>query len=287
MSETLAGLVQASGEVANLKLWLKSSAYTRRLLLGGAGDPWESASQYLAYFSQAHGLLKPDVAVIEVGELFDSLLQRQPALKVEMSAKRKVAYPLRKLLEQQSARELLAEVISAVVSHLRGQAPVVLAMPSPRDWLQQANHAAGRENVELDEGSIEDSAMYVADLLRSVSSSAVSGVLLEEAQLSPATGAINVELYRPLINVAKHYRWPLVLRLGTDLLLDGPALADFDIFIGRMNFPAAGRAHGLDLSDLEWTTPLPALQSAQFYFLQIAADALPEAVLDHLANLKA
>ena len=60
-------LPDAAGK-GSIRVWLKSSAYTRRLLLGAAGDPWISGAHYLAYFSQAHGLLKPDVAVLEVGE---------------------------------------------------------------------------------------------------------------------------------------------------------------------------------------------------------------------------
>ncbi|MBL8437638.1 MAG: hypothetical protein JNM61_05505 [Zoogloeaceae bacterium] len=51
---------------------MKSAAYTPRLLLRDGGDPWQGAAQYLADFSQAHWLLRPDVAVVEVGGLFDS-----------------------------------------------------------------------------------------------------------------------------------------------------------------------------------------------------------------------
>lgn len=287
MSESLAELLPAAGGPVNLQLWLKSSAYTRQLLLGEAGDPWESASKYLAYFSQAHGLLKPDVAVLEVDELFDSWLQRNPGLKPELNVRRKASYPLRKLLEQSPARALLAEVINAVASHLGGRVPLVLTMPSPRYWLELAGRAAGRENTELDDGNIEDSAMYVADLLRSVSNLPVGGVLLEEAQSGPAVGSINAELYRPLINVVKHYRWPLALRMGIDPLRECPALADFDVFVGRQNFPAAGCAQGVDLTDQAWSEGWPKLTPSQFYFIEIAQDALPEAVLDHLANLKA
>ena len=180
MSRTLADLFPAAGERAELRLWLKSYAYTRRLLVGAAADPWESASKFLAYFSQAQGLLKPDVAVVEVGELFDSWLQRNPAVRAELAGKRKLSFPLRKWLEQAEPRALLAEVIDAVLANLRGQVPLVLAMPSPRYWLALANRAAGREDVELDNDCIEDAAMYVADLVRSVSQAAVGGLLLED-----------------------------------------------------------------------------------------------------------
>lgn len=284
MSTNLADLMPAEGTPVNIKMWLKSFAYAKRLLVGESGDPWESASRYLAFFSQAQGLLKPDVAVIEVGELFDAWLRRNPAVKAELAGKRKLSYPLRKLLEQQQPRELLAEIIEAVVAQLRGQAPLVLSMPSPSSWLQLANLAAGREDAELDGDSIEDSAMYMADLARSVSGAAVGGLLLEES--SPAQ--VDLELYRPLLNVTRHYRWPLALRLGEGNLLDTPALSEIDLFIGAGGFPEAGSAHGLDVSGMVWGgKPVPALEPSQFYFIEIPRDATPELVLERVAGLRA
>lgn len=288
MSRSLADLMPAEGARAGLRLWLKSSAYTRRLLLGEAGDPWEGASNYLAYFSQAQGLLKPDVAVIEVGELFESWLRRNPGLSVEMGSKRKLSFPLRRLLEQAPARALLAEIVAAVLANLGGQLPLVLAMPSPRRWLLQANRQAGRAEVEPDPDGIEDAAMYMADLVRSVSGLAVGGILFEEAQDGTDGGPVNLELYRPIINVARHYRWPLALRSGAGGVADSPAVAEFDLFIGAGDVPAAARAHGVDASaQLRAGQPLPPLASRQFYYLEIARDATPERVLDSLAALRA
>ena len=83
MSQSLADSLPGKGG-SGLRVWLKASAYTRRLLLGEGGDPWQGAPQYLAYFSQAQGLLRPDVAVVEVGELFDSWLLRHPEVRAEM-----------------------------------------------------------------------------------------------------------------------------------------------------------------------------------------------------------
>lgn len=276
MSASLAELLPG-GAGPGLRLWLKSSAYTGRLLLGQGGDPWLGASAYLAYFSQAHGLLRPDVAVIEVGELFDSWLRRHPGLAAEMAGKRKLSFPLRRLLEPAPARALLAEVIGAVLARLGGQAPLVLAMPSPRQWLLQANRAAGRADIEPDPDSIEDAAMYVADLMRSVSELAVGGLLFEEAgQGAPA----DLELYRPVINLARHYRWPLALRSGAGGVAGGAAAAEFDVFIGA-EAPASARAHGVEAG-----AGPAGLGPGQFHFLEIAADAVPERVLEQLARLR-
>ncbi|MDP3288871.1 MAG: hypothetical protein Q8M64_11225, partial [Methyloversatilis sp.] len=143
MSQRLADILPGQQGGSGLKVWLKSSAYTRRLLLGEDGDPWLSGARYLAYFSQAQGLLRPDVAVVEVGELFDSWLVRHPEVRAELGSKKRLSFPLRKLLEQDEPRALLAEIVEAVIANLRGQTPLVLAMPSPKHWLFHANELAG------------------------------------------------------------------------------------------------------------------------------------------------
>ncbi|MGE5471622.1 MAG: hypothetical protein ACM3X0_12555 [Bacteroidota bacterium] len=285
MSRSLADLMPADGGPVGLRLWLKSSAYSRRLLLGQSGDPWESAGKYLSYFSQAQGLLKPDVAVIEVGELFDAWLARNPGVKPELAGKRKLSFPLRKLLEQAPPRALLAEIVEAVLAHLRGQVPLVLAMPSPRHWLQHASRLAGREEIEIDSDSIEDAAMYIADLARAVSVYEVGGLLLEESATDPA---IDVELYRPIINVARHYRWPLAIRLGPAGGVVNPALAEIEVLIGEAVPPGAGLAQGVDVSARLWGgEPMPTLLPGQFSFAEVPKDEQPEHVLDCLAGLRA
>lgn len=287
MSRNLADLIAVADAGIDLRVWLKSFSYTRRLLLGESGDPWESAGKYLAYFSQAQGLLKPDVAVIEVGELFEAFLRRNPAVRGELAGKRKLSYPLRRLLEQEQPRELLAEIIDAVLAQLRGRVPLILSIPSPGEWLRQAILAAGREVVPLDGDSIEDSAMYVADLVRSVSGAAVGGLLLEESPGGGEPVQVDLELYRPLINVAKHYRWPLALRLGEGQPVDNRALSEFDVVIGAGGSPRAGKAQGVDLSgSIRSAAEVPELAPEQFYFVEIASDAVPERVLECLARLK-
>jgi len=288
MSQSLADLMPADGAPVGIRVWLKSSAYSRRLLLGESADPWESASKYLSYFSQAQGLLKPDVAVIEVGELFDAWLGRNPGVRPELAGKRKLSFPLRKLLEQAPARALLAEIVEAVLAHLRGQVPLVLAMPSPRRWLQHASRLAGRDDIEVDADSIEDAAMYVADLARAVSVYEVGGLLLEEDVAGPGAGPLDLELYRPIINVARHYRWPLAVRLGGAECVANAALADLEVVIGKSGLQGGGMAQGVDVSAMLWgNEPIPALLPSQFYFVEVPKDERPEHVLDCLARLRA
>ncbi len=287
MSKNLADLIAVENARVNIRTWIKSFSYTKRLLVGESGDPWESASKFLTYFSQAQGLLKPDVAVIEVGELFDAWLLRNQSIKAELTGKRKRSYPLRKLLEQSQPRELLAEIIEAVLAQLRGQLPLVLSMPSPGYWLCRANRAAGRDDAAPDGDSIEDSAIYLADLARSVSSAAVGGLLLEESFPDIDLGSSDMELYRPLINVAKHYRWPLALRMGAGKAVDNSALQEIDVLIGAGKFPHAGSAQGIDVTNVVFSgEQIPELCPTQFYFLDIPKESKPEHVLEILTKLK-
>ncbi len=287
MSQSLADSLPGKGG-SGLKVWLKSSAYTRRLLLGEGGDPWQGAAQFLAYFSQAQGLLRPDVAVVEVGELFDAWLLRHPEVRAELGAKRRLSYPLRKLLEQDEPRRLLAEVVDAVIANLRGQTPLVLAMPSPKHWLVHASRLAGRGDVELDPDGIEDAAMYMADLLRAVSASPVGGVLLEEHPDDAALGDADLERYRPLINVAHHYRWSLALRPQGDGVAGSPVLAEFDAVLSPSVLATEPVSVGVDVSQPLWNGgALPALGKGQFFFAEIPETQRPEFVLESLARLRA
>ena len=271
MSQSLAeDLPGASGTKA-LRVWLESSGYARRLLLGVGGDPWaEGAAKYLSWFTQARGLLRGDVAVIDVGDLFRSWRARHPALAIEMGAKKRATFPLRRMLEEEGPRALLDEVTAAVGSHLQGQVPLVLAMPAPGAWLAEAQIAAGRD-VEIDEDAVEDAAMYMADFIRCVANRPVGGVLLEEGDApGPA------DRYAPILNAARHYRWAVV---GRGVV---PGQGGFDAVIG--SDPAAT---GRDVSAALFAgAALPAVGAAQFLFAEIPPLHAPEAVLDAVARLR-
>jgi len=285
MSRSLAEkLSDGSGKVG-IRVWLKSSGYARRLLLGEAGDPWLSAAGYLAFFSQAHGLLRPDVAIIDVEELLASWAGRHPALVTEMAAKRRVSYPLRKLLEAEQPRRLLAEVLEAVSGCLRGQAPAVLSVPSPTVWLRIANRMVERGDIEIEADDIEDAAMYMADFFRSVSAAPVGGLLLDDGDNEVA--ASDVERCRPILNVAGHYRWGVVWRARGDAPAMTAASAAVDAIITSSPVAVLDGPVGIDVGlDLWSGGNLPVLANNHFYFAEIPVSQKPEAVLESLARLR-
>lgn len=280
MSARLVDDLPRPSGVPGLRVWLKSSGYARRLLLGEAGDPWESAPRFLSFFTQAHGLLRPDVAVVDVGDLYRSWVARHPALKAEMAAKSRVAFPLKRMLEEEGPRKLLTEVVEAVAASLRGQTPLVLALPAPRRWLTEAAGFAGRTAVTVDTDAVESAAMYMADFVRVVGALPIGGLLLEEDE---AARDGDLEATRPLVNVARHYRWGLALR--------GQAAAgsdELDSLIGAAPVAGGDLAQGLDVSQELWSgAPVAELGAGQFYFAEIPEGAEPESVLQQLSRLRA
>ncbi len=280
-------LPDAAGK-GSIRVWLKSSAYTRRLLLGAAGDPWISGAHYLAYFSQAHGLLKPDVAVLEVGELYDAWNATHPGeLAASLGNRRKPVTALRKLLEAEAPRKVLAEVVEAVLANLRGQTPLVLSVPSPRRWSNHANQMTGSNDIALTSDDAEDASMYLADLIRSVSAFPVSGVLLEEGRDAANFNVEDLTRCTSIVNVVRHYRWSLAVRLPNDAVPAPEAVADFDAVISPAIESAGAAALGRDITaSFASGSAIAPLSGRQFYFAEINPGLRPESVLEAVAQLR-
>lgn len=275
MSTSLADMLPGGPGANRLRVWLESSGYARRLLLGPEGDPWaEGAAKYLSFFSQARGLLRDDVAVVPVGDLYRSWIARHPGLAMEMAAKKRATFPLRRMLEEEGPRKLLDEVAEAVAANLQGQVPMVLAMPSPAVWLDEAQRMVGREPEERDDDAVEDAAMYIADFVRCVAARPVGGLLIEEAETEPGPA----DRYAPVFNAARHYRWAVVgrgVRPGQETL--------FDAVIG-----GGDGVQGQDVSDpLFAGGDLPDGGATQFRYARIPPCHPPEAVLDALVRMRA
>ncbi len=269
-----------------VRVWLKSSGYARRLL-AGAGDPWGSPAAFLSFFAQAHGLLRPDVAVLDVVDLYRSWTTRHPELVADMGTRKRAAVPLRKMLDEDGPRRVLNEVVEALLAHLRGRAPLVLACPGPRVWLDEAKALAGLADVTADDDAIEDAAMYLADLLRAVSAHPIAGVFFEEDPTRAIDGA-GLAVYRPILNVADHYRWGVALRARFAETVAAADLAPFAAVIADrpLGFAIPG-AFGLDVGATAWAgAPVPDLAPGTFRFLEIPEDARPETVLETVDRLR-
>ncbi len=130
--------------------------------------------------------------------------------------------------------------------------------------------------------------MYVADLIRSVSTFPISGLLLEEQADNSDVGADFVEPYRSVINVARHYRWSVALRLPSFAQVPAEAVAGLDAVIAEAGSYDGSLPFGSDISAAfaagQAIAPPP---TGQFQFVEIAPGLRPEAVLEMLARLRA
>ncbi|RLA49254.1 MAG: hypothetical protein DRQ97_01440 [Gammaproteobacteria bacterium] len=278
-----------SGEGESPRLWIDFDAYTKKLLLGEGDSPWTTPATYMSYYSQAHGLVKADVVVLNVWDMFQHWMREDEEAIPAMAGKRRVTVALKTMLGAYQPRELLAEVITALGNNYGQSVPMVLVMPSPRSLLVKAHKAANEIEVEPDEMSVDTASMYVADYLRYFSEADLSGILLlEDPELMPATGE-ELSWYQPVYNVAKHYRWSVGVHLPVvDDSFNVPD--DIAFVVVPAQSASMDNALGVDITQPLWEAAgvdgLP-IREAGFYYLSIPADAKPETVLETLADLKA
>ncbi len=281
MSRDLLGTLRFR-ERARPALWLSALAYARRVLLGDDEIPWSRSAEFLNFYQQAHGLLRPSVAQFEIGAFYDAWLAANPAALRSMAGKRRIGFALKELLAVAEPRALLCELLRALRSAY-GSTPLAITIPSPGSWVASAHALAnGVKAVGVSEEDAESASIYVADFLRALAESSLDGLLLEEDYQCGATSAESLSAYQPVINVARHYRWCLgLLSLGGARA--SAALESLDFYITDTD--CEGDAAGRVIPDSFWTGEPPPVVRRGFYYLKIPKDALPETVLERLAQL--
>jgi hypothetical protein len=269
------------------RLWIDFNAYTKKLLLAEGENPWTTPASYMSFYGQAHGLVKADIVVLNVWDLYQHWMQEDKDALESMVTKRRVTVPVKNMLAAFAPRELLAEVITAVSNNYNGSVPIVLVMPSPRALVVKAYQAANDGDIEPDEMSVDTAAMYVADYLRYFSDTDLSGVLLMEDESLMPLNSEELSWYQPVFNVTKHYRWAVGVHLPTEIenfvLPEG---VNFSILPAKSDL--ADGSLGIDISEQLWdekSDPVGA-KSTGFYYLSIPEASKPESVLDTLSNLK-
>ncbi|MGD0074050.1 MAG: hypothetical protein ABSD31_06865 [Candidatus Binataceae bacterium] len=269
-------------EKARPALWLSALAYARRVLLGDDEIPWSRPAEFLNFFQQAHGLLRPSVAQFEIGAFYDAWLAANPAALRSMAGKRRLGFALKELLAVAEPRALLCELLRAVRSAY-GSTPLAITIPSPGSWVASAHALAnGVKPVGVSEEDAESASIYVADFLRALAESSLDGLLLEEDYPCGAASAESLSTYQPVINVAQHYNWGIgLLSLGGACA--PAALAGLDFYITDTD--CEGDAVGRAIPDSFWAGEDPPAVQRGFYYLKIPEDALPETVLERLAQL--
>ncbi|MCX7179769.1 MAG: hypothetical protein NTX56_13710 [Proteobacteria bacterium] len=237
---------------AQRPLWLDSTDYTARLLEGGE-PPWLQVADFLAWQRKAQGLVRSDVVTLPAAPVIEAMLAKHPQLRTAMAGKSRVLFPLKTLLADVSVREQLSEMLGG----LRACFPGV-----------------------VDE--FDSAAMYVADFLRAFSESGLDIVLLDEAEGGEPVSSEQIEWYRPVLNIAMHYRWMIGLRLPRAEVSPG-AVDGLGFFIAPRGLDAPT---GIATPSAFWTgSSAPPCLPGQFRHAEIPADANPELVLDRIALL--
>lgn len=264
-------------------LWLDDDAYTDRLLAGGK-TPLLESGEFVAFRRKAAGLLKVEVTVVPVGAAAAAWAAKQPELKEAMASKKRAVVPVRTLLADEGLRATLVETVRALRGALPAQ-PLVLAMPSPRAWVNAAYRIAFGTETEVGGDEADAAAVYVAEFLRSFGEAGVDGVLLVESAGADPANAGEIEWYQPVTNLAAHYRWALGLQFADGSGFSGD-VKGVDFSIASKALP--GAVAGLAVPEAFWSGgDAPAVPAGGFRFARIPADAVPEKVLERLAVLRA
>lgn len=264
-------------------LWLDSTAYTARLLEGGQA-PWLEIANFLSWQRKAQGLLRSDVIALQAEPVVDALLARQPELRSAMAAKSRALFPLKTLLAATQLREQLVEMLSGLRACFPG-VPLAFVVPSPRRWIVLSYRQAFGADADVEAGADEfDSAsVYVADFLRSFSEAGLDILLLDEAADTEPASPEEIEWYRPVLNVATHYRWELGLRLPL-ATVDPGMVEGIGFFVAPRPLAAPT---GILTPDTFWAgSPASECPAGHFRTADIPAEANPELVLDRLAVLR-
>ncbi len=261
-------------------LWLEYVAYAARLLSGGS-VPWLNSAELIAWYRKAQGLLKSDVVALPAGAIAAEWVRHNAALAGAMREKKRVLHPLKTLLADEALRRQLAETLAGMRASLQGTV-LALAIPSPRLWVGEAYALAhgSDDEPEIGDDEADSAAVYIADFLRSFGESGIDVLLIAETAATEPRSAEQFDLYRPVANVAAHYRWALGLQQPA-AAWDG-ADAALDFVLAPQTQPAGST--GLMLPEDFWSGA-PAAQAA-FRYSVVPEQAQPEAVLERLAVLR-
>jgi hypothetical protein len=265
-------------------VWLDDIAYSARLL-ATPSTVWFDVAALTAFRRKAASLLQSDVTVVPIGAVMEAAARADEDLLAEMRAKKRVVAPLRTLLSDAKLRSIAMDVAQALCGTLSSK-PLVASIPSPRRWISEAYAwAHGSSTADVGAEEVDSAAVYVAEFLRGLGAAGIHALLLEERVGDEPASANEIAWYQPVINVCKHYRWDVGLKLAGGAEFRGEA-GDMAFIIAPR--PPMGTVPGVAMPASFWADASPpAVPVGGFRFTQIPADANPEYVLQRLKTLRA
>ncbi|MBV1919517.1 MAG: hypothetical protein KUG73_02455 [Pseudomonadales bacterium] len=279
-------------------VWVDAWDYGNKLLNKGQPAPWHDIAAIIAHIKQLQSLVNSDIVTLEVGDFYSAWLRFNPDLLHAMGQKRRLGYALRTMLADQDARKQLKEIIDALCESYCDK-PVVLAIPSPKQWIASAYCTAKDiDSVDISWDDAESASMYVADFLRCFSGCGISGLLIRDnTDQGPASDA-EVARYQPVLNVAEHYRWQCILDGCPHSYIPNP-VTGINFSLRRRQFSQLSlQQHqsqqppppftALKLTAQDWTEhPSSVKPDGTCCYVCIPSDAIPETVLEKLTHLRA
>ena len=235
-----------------------------------------------------------DAVLADVADVFAQRATADQALRAAMAARSRPGYALRTLLGDERARADAADAVGALAA-TKGAVPLVLTVPAPGRWLAAAAAQAHPGAAPPEAGQAETAAMYSADFLRTFGDAGVDGLLLDEGPV-PAGQLTDPEAYRPVLNVAEHYGWPVLIRTEAAAAWPHGPVPGVALWIGSSESapapaPAAAAAGsgapgrwGIVAGPDFWADADPPAD-ADLVLAQIPAQADPEAVMKRVRAL--
>jgi hypothetical protein len=269
-------------------VWFDASAYGRARLLGGGDVPWPAPAELSSFFAKIGGMFRPDAILVDVADMLAQRAAADQQFRTAMAARSRPGYALRTLLGDERARGTAAEAVR-VLAATSGSVPLVLSVPTPGRWLVAAARQAGADPGPPDAAQAETAAIYTADFLRTFAGTGVDALLLDEGPV-PAGELIHPEAYRPVLNVAGHYEWPVLIRTDAAAAWPHGPVPGVAVWLGSdPPDPPAGSAEpsgrwGMVAGPEFWAgVALPA--EAGLVLAPVPAEAEPEAVMKQVRAL--
>jgi hypothetical protein len=263
-------------------VWFDAAAYGRARLLGGGDVPWQAPAELASFFGKTQAMFGSDAILADVADVFAQRAAADQALRAAMAARSRPGYALRTLLGDEQARADAAEAVGALAA-TKGMVPLVLTVPAPGRWLAAAAAQAHPGGVAPDAGQAGTAAMYSADFLRTFGETGVDGLLLDEGPV-PADELTDPEAYRPVLNVAEHYGWPVLVRTEAAAAWPHGQVPGIAVWIGSSAVARPPGLQGVVAGPEFWAHADPPAD-AGLVLVQIPAQADPEAVMKRVRAL--
>lgn len=263
-------------------IWFDAAAYGRVRLLGGGDMPWDSPAELSSFFAKIGGMFRSDAILVDVADPFAQRAAADQQLRAAMAARSRPGYALRTLLGDEQARSTAAEAVR-VLAATSGPVPLVLTVPTPSRWLVAAAQQAGSDPGPPDAGQAETAAMYTADFLRIFAGTGVDGLLLDEGRV-PADELIHPEAYRPVLNVADHYEWPVLIQTDAAAAWPHGPVPGVALWLGPAGPGQPSGRWGIVAGSDFWDSADPPAE-ADLILAAVPAQADPEAVMKRVRAL--